>query len=200
MSPSEEFPTWSKKYELLDGHDVVVGTTTLHRIRALRDFGDVKAGQLGGFVASEDNLSQLGDCWVADEAQVYDQATVTGDAQVLGLACVRDRARIDDKARVLGNAQVFEDGWVFKQGVVFDNAMVYGSGQVRDDGMVCGAAHVFDRARVLSGGVVSGDTRIGGRTVVGGEQGVSRFLSTEPKQGSPRGSKGSPRTPKGPRP
>ena len=47
----------SKKYELTDetmeweGH-------TLHRIKALRDFNDVKAGDLGGWVESEDNLSQ----------------------------------------------------------------------------------------------------------------------------------------------
>ena len=200
MSLTEDFPTWSKKYELLPGHDIMVGGTTLHRIRAIKDFGDVKAGQLGGFVASEHNLSQLGNCWIADDAQVYDQATVSDDAQVLGLASVRDRARIGDKASVLGNAQVFEDGWVFKSGVVFDNAMIYGSGQVRDDGMVSGNAHVFDRARVLAGGNVSGNARIGGRTVVGGEQTVSRFLSTEPKQGPTSGGKGGPRTPKGPRP
>ncbi len=200
MSLKDSFPVWGKKYELAPDQQIIVGDTTLYRIRALKDFGNVKAGQLGGFIASEQNLSQLGDCWVADDAQVFDQATVSDHAQVLGRACIRDHARIGDKARVLGNAQVFENGWVFKSGVVFDNAMIYGSGQVRDDGMVYGEAHIFDRARVLTGGKVCGDARIGGRTVVGGEQAVSRFLSTEPRQGSTPGGKGSPRTPRGPRP
>ncbi len=200
MSLKDSFPVWSKKYELVNDHQIIVDGATLYRVRALRDFGNVKAGQLGGFIQSEHNLSQLGDCWVADDARVFDQATVSDHAQVLGRACVRDHARIGDKARVLGNAQVFENGWVFKSGVVFDNAMIYGSGQVRDDGMVYGEAHIFDHARVLAGGKVSGDARIGGRTVVGGEPHVSRFLSTEPKPGPTTGGKGGPRTPKGPRP
>ena len=49
----------NKKYELTDetiNHYGVV----LHRIKALRSFGDVKAGDLGGFIESEDNLSQEG--------------------------------------------------------------------------------------------------------------------------------------------
>jgi hypothetical protein len=61
---------------------IVVAGTTLYRIRALKDFGNVKAGNLGGFVRSERNLSQLGDCWVADEAQVYDDAVISDAAQI----------------------------------------------------------------------------------------------------------------------
>ena len=39
----------------------------LHRIRALRDVReDVHAGDLGGFVQSEENLSQEGQCWIAE--------------------------------------------------------------------------------------------------------------------------------------
>ena len=41
----------------------------LHRIRALRDVReDVRAGDLGGFVQSEENLSQEGSCWIYDNA------------------------------------------------------------------------------------------------------------------------------------
>lgn len=74
------FEDTSKKYELIDerqleaykdGRVVLTkvgsGTTnerTLYSIRALRDFGDVKAGDFGGWIESEDNLSQAGDCWV----------------------------------------------------------------------------------------------------------------------------------------
>lgn len=50
----------------------------------------VKAGELGGYVAGERNLSHDGTCWVADNAQVYgnaqvfDYAEVFGDARVYG--------------------------------------------------------------------------------------------------------------------
>ena len=47
------------KYELTDNKK-----NGLTQIRALRDFGAVKAGDLGGWIESEKNLSQGGDCWV----------------------------------------------------------------------------------------------------------------------------------------
>ena len=56
---------------------------TLHRIKALTDFGDVKAGDLGGWVESEDNLSQVGKCWVAGEAKVFAKAKVYDNAEIL---------------------------------------------------------------------------------------------------------------------
>ena len=51
----------NKKYEFT-GKTANVGKHILHRIRALRDFGDVKAGDLGGFIESEGNLSHDGEC------------------------------------------------------------------------------------------------------------------------------------------
>ena len=52
----------------------------LHRIRATKDFSDVKAGDFGGFIQDESNLSQEGDCWIYDEAKVYDGAVIEGNA------------------------------------------------------------------------------------------------------------------------
>lgn len=40
------------------------GGKDLYRIQALRDFADVKAGDLGGFLEFEHLLSQQGTCWV----------------------------------------------------------------------------------------------------------------------------------------
>ncbi len=36
-----------KKYELVQNQQIVVADVTLYRIRALKDFGKVKAGELG---------------------------------------------------------------------------------------------------------------------------------------------------------
>ncbi|WP_375679724.1 hypothetical protein [Bartonella sp. AP7XZML] len=60
-----------KKYKLTD-ETIKVDRITLYRIRALKDFGDVKKGDLGGFVESERNLSHDDNCWVGDEAWVYE--------------------------------------------------------------------------------------------------------------------------------
>ena len=71
-----------KKYELTDEF-VTFGEKKLYRIRAISDFSFVKAGELGGFVESEDNLAQLDDAWV------YGNARVCGDAQVCGNAEIK---------------------------------------------------------------------------------------------------------------
>ena len=75
----------NKKYELTDETQEWNGRT-LHRIRALADFGDVKAGELGGWIEKEENLSHNGNAWVCGDAQVYGDARVCGDAQVCGNA------------------------------------------------------------------------------------------------------------------
>ena len=43
---------------------------TLHRIRAKKDFGDVKAGDLGGWIEKEDNLCIDGNAWVYGDADI----------------------------------------------------------------------------------------------------------------------------------
>ncbi len=64
-----------KKYKLTD-ETIEFDGKTLHRIRALRDFDDVKADDLGGFIQKEDNLSHDGNCWIGDYAKVYGNAKV----------------------------------------------------------------------------------------------------------------------------
>ena len=79
-----------KKYELTKEMKTLAHGTVLHRIRALMDiprFG-VKAGELGGFVEGENNLSQDGNAWVSGDARVYGDAWVSGEARVSGDAKV----------------------------------------------------------------------------------------------------------------
>ncbi len=71
------------KYELT-GDTLEIDGRTLHRIRALRDIGDdVYAGDLGGYVEAERNLSQLGNAQVYGNAGVYGNAQVGGDARIM---------------------------------------------------------------------------------------------------------------------
>lgn len=54
----------------------------LRRIRAVRDFGDVKAGDIGGWIKRQSNLRHDGN------ARVYGNARVGGNAKVYGHACI----------------------------------------------------------------------------------------------------------------
>ena len=76
-----------KKYEMIDD-TISVNGHTLHRIRALIDFYNVKAGEVGGYIENEENLSQYGDAWVDCDARVCGAARVSGNARVCGYAMV----------------------------------------------------------------------------------------------------------------
>ena len=113
-----------RKYELTD-EKITVGGTTLYRIRALRDIGDcVKAGDLGGFIKSENNLSHSGSSWVFGDAHVYGIAHVCGDAHVRDNAHVCGYAHVCDNALVCGYAQVCGDAHVYGYAWVCDNAVI----------------------------------------------------------------------------
>lgn len=92
-----------KKYELTGEVKVKFGVT-FKRIRALIDFGNVKKGELGGFIEKEENLSHENNAWV------YDDAWVSGNAEVY------------DDAWVYGNAWVYGDAWVYGNAEVSGNA------------------------------------------------------------------------------
>lgn len=99
-----------KKYELTDETIEVYGTA-LHRIKALKDFGNVKKGELGGYVESERNLSQEGNCWVYDNARVYSNAKVFGNAEVCGNAEVFGNA---DYITIKGLGSKYRNTTIFR--------------------------------------------------------------------------------------
>ena len=96
----------------------------MHRIRALRDVReDVRAGDLGGFVQSERNLSQEGTCWIADNAIAAEEACVSGHSLLSDNAWACGHAAIFDRAIVSGNAVL--DGGVFvAAGRIRDHAYI----------------------------------------------------------------------------
>ena len=77
-----EFTGETKQVELL------FRTATLHRIKAVAEFGIVKVGDLGGWIEKEENLSHDGNAWVYGNAWIYGNAKVYGDAEVWGDAKV----------------------------------------------------------------------------------------------------------------
>lgn len=103
-----------KKYKLTD-ETIEVDGRTLHRIEALKDFGLIRKGEKGGFIESEKNLSQEGDCWVGEKAKVFENAQVYENAHVYG------------NAKVCGNASMYGEALTVNEVQVYDNAQVYGN-------------------------------------------------------------------------
>ena len=118
------------KYELTNETKKQILGITLYRIRALSNFSDVSAGDLGGFIEKESNLSQTGDAWVSGDALVYGTARVSGDALVY------DTVRVYGDALVYGNAQVYDTAQVYGNALVYGKAQVHGNAQVYDTAQV----------------------------------------------------------------
>ena len=95
-----------KKFELTTEFITSMFGKKLFRIKALIEFGNVKAGELGGFVEKEENLSHDGNAWVRGNAVVCENAVVRGNAMVRGNAWVCENAVVRGNAWVCGNAEV----------------------------------------------------------------------------------------------
>lgn len=148
----------NKKFELIKNDYISLDDCTLYRIRALIDFYDVSAGDLGGYIEKEANLSQEGTAWVYDNARVFGDAKICRDAKVRDNACVYDDAYISDNARVYSNAKVYGDAYVCDNAWVCDNAIICGQAIVRS----C----VSDNAKVYGNACVFGNTIICGDAVI----------------------------------
>ena len=66
-------------------------TATLHRIRAVAEFGLVKIGDLGGWIEKEENLSHEGKAWVWGDAEVCGDAKVFSASHVLVIGAIGSR-------------------------------------------------------------------------------------------------------------
>lgn len=152
-----------KKYKLLRNDIAPLcpfesGEWPLYRIRALRSFGVVKEGDLGGWIRTEDNLSHSGLCWVADGGRVCDFADACDDAWVGPGVTVRDNARVIGASRLEGKVLLCDDARVIDsilkhEVVVGDRGKVVrstlgGSIQVEGDGQVFGQRWEEGGARI----------------------------------------------------
>ena len=117
------------KYKLTKKYIEDLGVK-LFQIQAVTDFGFVSKGELGGYIQSEQCLSQSDNAWVYGNARVYGNAQVYGNALVSGDALVYGDALVSGNARVSGNAWVFNDAQVYGNARVSGNARVYGRNSI----------------------------------------------------------------------
>lgn len=166
----------NKKYELIDESIRRLGVT-LYRIRALRDFGNVKKGALGGFVQSEANLSHYGDSWVYDDAKVFDRARVIENgkvfynAEVMGKAIISKNSRVSYRACVTGKAILTDFAHVD------DNASVCGRAIIKEHAKISADAWIGENAIVSKHSCVSGNAYVSHNAEIAVDMPVS-FLKT----------------------
>lgn len=150
--------TPSKKYEITDiAHPK---DSSLHRIRALTRVSEsVGPGTQGGFVQSEENLTQENDgAWIYGDAICCENALVTTGAFLTGQARVSGSALVSNEAEIGGQGRV-RDRAVVSGGTVQEGAVVCGDAVIRKNQITGAVPLVEGHATVM--GVVAGAVYLG---------------------------------------
>lgn len=156
----------NRKYELLKEDTIKYGASTLYRIKALKDFGDVNSGDLGGYIESEHNLSQNGECWVYDTSKVLNTATIHNNAKIYGnsiisgYSCVCENVKIFDNTNVFGYATIRGNAEISGYSRIFGNAEVYSGAKIHSS--------------LISGNAVIMRSEIGPAVIMNGNEHISQ--------------------------
>lgn len=156
-----------KKYELTNETKEINGCT-LHRIVALRDFGNVKKGYLGGFIEKESNLSHANTCWI------YDDGIVCGESRLCEGSEVHDNAVVCGTSTIWENSRIFENAYVCDS--LIGRSKIHGNASVNNAEVLCGA-EVKDRV-LIKGGRIESDVVIADNVTVSGNSYISGYNVT----------------------
>lgn len=169
----------TKKYELIKSTAIHFQGKNLYRIKALRNFGEITTGQIGGYIESEDNLSHEGNAWVGGHAHVLGHAKVYENAQVLHYAIITDDAEIFGNAEVTGRALIGGQAKIFDHAIIRGSAFIYDQVQIFGNAKVLGNTVISDQAEVYGQTHISGDIHLFGTAKVFGNARLSNKLSIQ---------------------
>lgn len=138
------------KYRLTDATRTIqyqdngtVHKYTVRQIEAARDFNDVKAGALGGWIEDESNLNHEGNCWIYDHnSAVFAGARVTGNARVTQPCMISHGASLTDECWI--------DGADISHGAVISERAMVQKSLVRGECRISGDARVMHQSQVIA--------------------------------------------------
>lgn len=111
-----------KKYEITKDF-IKIGDRILYKIRSLVDIPEimVKAGDFGGYIENEYNLSHEGNCWIKENSFIYDNGRLEEDALIMDGCIICGNA-------VIKGSMVLHGYMMICEGVFSDNTVIYSNG------------------------------------------------------------------------
>lgn len=125
-----------KKYEITEHYLYNYANEKIFQIKALKDFGSIKKGQLGGHIERETNLSHDGDCWVYPNASVSDTAKVMHNAKLMDSSSLIENARAYNNTILLDNASLEGDASIAGKVVMKGNSRMEGHASAEGDDLI----------------------------------------------------------------
>lgn len=156
----------SRKYELTD-ETIMFEDTVLYRIRALKDIPGAVKGDLGGFVRSEENLSQEGDCWIFPESKVVGNSKVSGDATILGEVTIFNDVNITDRAMINGNLIIADNVEISgKSNIFIESGIIRNKVKICDNVVISGKMRISNNVEISDNTVLLGNLKISDNSII----------------------------------
>jgi UDP-3-O-[3-hydroxymyristoyl] glucosamine N-acyltransferase len=128
---------YQRKYTRIKQWTYLPDSRKLQRIRAVRSFGTISEGSIGGYIEYDENLSHNDNCWVADNA------IAAGESRVRRNALLRDNAYIDDHV-VVSDETIIQNNSILRDDVlVYGHAVIGSQSFLTGSVTVCGHVHIF---------------------------------------------------------
>ena len=164
---------------------------TLYRIRALKNFRNVEAGDLGGWVSGKYNLSQEGECWIYDEAKCMDNARMYhnsvmynnaimcdfsemhGCSEMHNYSAMLDNSRMYNCSAMYDNSRMYNDSKMYNNSRMFDNSAMYNNAVMLDN------SKMFENSRMYRDSRLKNKEKLCGKLVTK----VDRFIEINNTEG-----------------
>ena len=152
------------KYELirLDTNTTEYKDGLRYRVKALKDFGSVKKGDIGGFVTNEHNLSQDGNCWIYDDAKIFDSSEIYNNAKMFNNSKMFDNSRMYDDSRMFDdcemhdnsemcdNSKMFDNSRMFDNSIMHDNSKMHNNSKMFDNSIMYNNSEMYNNSKMLN--------------------------------------------------
>jgi hypothetical protein len=141
----------------------------LYQIVALRAFGTVEAGERGGFIEGEHNLSHQGNCWVAGKAMVRQKARLNDDALACDFVDISGSAQLYDQTLACGHADITGDVKMYDESTADEFCRLFGHFEMRDRSHASGRSIGCVRASMRDRTFIHGECMLAGTFCLEGD-------------------------------
>lgn len=151
---------------ILTSHSIEFEGRILYRIQAVKDFSNVKRGDIGGYVETTDNLSQYGNCWIYNDAKAMDGSMVLDDSILEGQSVMKNQSTLSHNARCSGASKLHHKSWVGENAWLLDayiaeNPQIEGNSRVQNS-TILGISYIAGNSNIM-------DSIIKGYSVISGD-------------------------------
>ena len=120
----------------------------------------MKVGDVGGFVESEWNLSQEGNCWIYDDAKCMDSASVCDNAKMYNRSCMCDNSRMYDNSIMFNNSVMYDYSIMYDNSEMYGNSIMFNNTRMYNNSIMCNNSIMYNNSKMFDNSSLHGNAKI----------------------------------------